>query len=84
MAQQDLIRKTQFEHIVKYPLLSSIMKEIHDIEKFYGKDISEKKLFDDLEERLKEDRPMLIADYIDIAAVAIVAAKLIPQQQAEQ
>ncbi len=76
MSKKDLVQRTQFERIVKYPLLSAIMKEITDIESFYGEHITEEKILEDLYERLGEKEDMTIENYIDVAAVAIVSAKL--------
>ncbi len=80
MSKQDLVRRTQFEHIVKYPLLSVIMKEVTSIESFYGEHITQEKILDDLHERLGEKEDMTIDNYIDVAAVAIVSAKLADKQ----
>ena len=56
------------------------MKEVTAIESFYGDDISQDKILDDLHERLGEKDDMTRENYIDVAAVAIVSAKLAEKQ----
>lgn len=75
--QKDLIRRTQFEHIVPFAVLNAVMQKVKEIEKFYGEHLTEERIVADFEERLYKSPDETSFDmYIELAAVCIVAAKL--------
>ena len=74
--QKDLVRRTQFEHIVPFSVINAVMQKVAEIEKFYGDDISEERITGDLDEHVSNSDDTSFDMYIEIAAVSIVAAKL--------
>ena len=77
MATKDLIRRTQFEHIVPFSILNAVMQEVRRIEKGYGPAITSEKLAAELSQSIQSINPQSDEpfDPIAIAAIAIFIVK---------